>query len=138
MKKRLLVGIVGFLWLFLLCARLPQTPSVRPTVARIELCTRHGQKVRYYTVTDQETMSKILCCLRASNNHILADKIPEKRPAHIYAIRVCLTNGKCHIYHQLGEEFFRRDAGPWVEIPKGCRQKLKMLEKQLLTGRNFT
>lgn len=133
MKKRFLVGAVVFLWLFLLCARLPQTPNIRPVVTQIEICARHRERVQNYTVSDQKAMGLILSYLRAANKGLPAEKIPETPPENIYAIRVCLANGKSHIYYQLDDAYFRRDNGSWKLLDGDRAKKMKILEKLVLS-----
>lgn len=132
-KKRFLVGTVVFLLLFLLCARLQEPPHIRPVVTRIDICTRHRETVQNYTVSDQQIMGQILTYLRAANKGIPAEKIPETPPENIYAIKVCLANGKCHIYYQLDDTFFRRDNGSWKLLDNDRVKKMKILEKQVLS-----
>ena len=81
-------------------------------------------------------MSYILCYLRSAGSHVAAVEAGANTAEDFYLFRVQLTNGKSHIYEQIGDRFFRKDAGPWTVIPKSRNETLKKLEKFLFFSKN--
>lgn len=131
MRKRIFAVFVLFLCVFLLSVGLRPKVTIRPLAVGVDFYARHGEKAVSYSCHDSKKIGKILNYLRNADSRFPAEEKDLENARDIYILRVRLANGKCHIYQQLGEAFFRRDGGDWVQIPKGWGKGLKTLERSL-------
>lgn len=130
--KRLLLGLVLGLWLFILCVKLPERRRVFPVVEQVELYAHHQDRSYRYLGIKQADQDRILNYLRASRSIDTVEKIPMVLPRDSYTVKVRLSNQKCHIYQQVGDRYLRKDNGVWMRLSKRQGRKMKKLEKSLI------
>lgn len=90
-------------------------PEIRVVTAiRIETTAESFPKT--YTLTDQETMSSIMCYLRQLDPYLAADIAEETFRANSADITVEYSDGQQTHYTQLYTDYLKTDSGPWKKI----------------------
>lgn len=94
------------------CSREERATQV-PVVTQVEIVSiQEGTRIeRCYT--GQQKIVPVLNYLRMLDDQGRTDVDPERVFGDVYRIRICLSNGKEHVYWQRADRYVSRDRHAW-------------------------
>lgn len=114
--------IISFIFLLSGCGKREVRPPA--VVTRVEIRCLHAGERMERCYTEESQIRSVLDCLRLQKSKGTAQVDPERLSGDVFEIRVCLSDGKEHIYRHRGGEYLSRDSRPWQTVDRSHGQAL--------------
>lgn len=126
--RRFLIILVVFM-LFTGCTHYAPSGENHPVrvVTSIDVSTTENGEILRYHYTATEKMETILKYLRKLNPDQFTPITPDTFRTDAYEIILNLSDGSQTVYHQIYDEYLKKNNGPWQRIDRGQGSALPQL-----------
>ena len=106
-------------------------PSQTHCVTHIEVLGEQNGVAIQRSYTKEEKMRAVLMYLRLLEPGDVPEVDPDRISADVNHITLVFSNGEQRTYTQKGHRYFRKDSGPWQNIPPQQAAALYALMRRL-------